>query len=413
MKIAIIGSGISGMVAAYLLCKDHDIVLFEQNAYIGGHTHTIDVQRGEKIFSVNTGFIVFNRVTYPNFCTIMDRLGVEAQRTRMTFSVKCERTGLEYSPHSLNTFFAQRRNLLSPSYYRMIYDIFRLRREMNSLMEGKDEIEIGQYLTQQGYSRRFKEHFIVPLGSSLWSADPHRFQEFPLRTFVRFFKNHGFLNIVNPFDWLVIKGGSKRYVGKLTASYADKIRLNCPVKRIARKDDCVELTLPAGKTERFDHVMLATHSDQALALLSDPSPAEKEILSAIPYQENLAVLHTDTSMLPTLRSLWSGWNYIIMNKDTNRATLTYDMNILQSLDSPEEFCVTLNRPADIDSGKTIGTYLYHHPVFTKKAPETQMRQEEISGINRTHYCGAYWGNGFHEDGVNSALAACKYFGKGL
>jgi predicted NAD/FAD-binding protein len=413
MKIAIIGSGISGMVVAWLLCNDHDIALFEQNDYIGGHTHTVDVQRGDKTFSVDTGFIVFNRVTYPNFCTVLDRLGVDVQRTRMTFSVKCEQTGLEYSPHSLNTFFAQRRNLISPTFYRMIYDIFRFRREFNSLLEGKDEIEIAHYLNRKGYSQRFHQHFIVPLGSSLWSADPHRFREFPLRTFVRFFKNHGILNIINPFEWLVIKGGSRRYIEKLTATYSDKVRLNCPVKRIARRDDCVELTLLSGKTERFDHVVLATHSDQALPLLSDASQAEKEILGAIPYQENLAVLHTDTSMLPHRQSIWSGWNYLIVNEDTGRATITYDMNVLQGIDSPEEFCVTLNRLADIHPDRVIGQYLYHHPVFTKKAPEVQTRQTEISGVNRTHYCGAYWGYGFHEDGVKSALAACKYFGKDL
>jgi predicted NAD/FAD-binding protein len=413
MKIAIIGSGISGMTAAYLLHGEHDIRVYEAGDYIGGHTHTIDVEENGEHYAVDTGFIVFNRSTYPNFCKMLDRLGVESQPTEMTFSVKDEHTGLEYSPHSLNTFFAQRRNLLSPGFYRMIYDIFRLRRELNNVLDGKDEIEIGQYLEREGYSRRFKEHFIVPLGSSLWSADPQRFHEFPLRTFIRFFKNHGFLNIINPFKWLVIKGGSRNYIGKLTATYSDKIRLNCPVNKITRKHDCVELTLSAGETERFDHVVLATHSDQALSLLSDASEKEKEILSAIPYQENLAVLHTDTSMLPQRKNIWSGWNYIILNEDTGRATITYDMSILQSIESPEEFCVTLNRPSDIHPGKVIGQYLYHHPVFTKKAPDAQMRQEEISGINRTHYCGAYWGNGFHEDGVNSALKACAYFGKGL
>lgn len=413
MKIAIVGSGISGMVAAYLLCRDYDIALFEQNDYIGGHTNTVDVQSGDKTFPIDTGFIVFNRVTYPNFCTILDRLGIETQQTRMTFSVTCEKTGLEYSPHSLNTFFAQRRNLLSPAFYRMIYEIFRFRRELNSLSEGNDAMEIGRYLEQQGYSRRFDQHFIVPLGSSLWSTDPHRFREFPLRTFVRFFQNHGFLNIINPFDWLVIKGGSRRYTEKLTAGYSDKIRLNCPVKKITRKDNRVELTLSTGKTEQFDHVVLATHSDQALALLSEPTQSEKEILGAIPYQENLAVLHTDTSLMPRRRSIWSGWNYHISDEDTGRATITYNMNILQSLDAQEEFCVTLNRPEDIHPDRMIGRYLYHHPVFTKKAPQVQMRKTEISGMNRTHYCGAYWGNGFHEDGVKSALSACLFFGKGL
>lgn len=412
MKIAIVGSGIAGMTAAHLLLGDHDIEVFEANDYVGGHTHTIDVRRENEDYAVDTGFIVFNRVTYPNFCRIMDRLGVDSQPTEMTFSVKCERTGLEYSPHTLNTFFIQRKNILSRTFYRMIFDIFRFRRQINSLSAGDQEIEIGRYLKEQGYSERFLRHFIIPLGSSLWSADPVRFKEFPLRTFARFFKNHGFLEIRNPFQWLVIKGGSNRYAEKLTAPYSDRIRLNCAVQSVIRSKEYVELEF-CGQTKRFDHVVIATHSDQALAMLSDPSPSEREILGAIPYQENLTILHTDISVLPFHRKIWSSWNYLIPKTDTHSAVLTYDMNILQSIQSTDEFCVTLNRPDDIDADKTIGRFVYHHPVFDRNAPAAQKRHEEISGVNRTHYCGAYWGYGFHEDGVNSALAACKYFGKGL
>jgi len=412
MKIAIIGSGISGMTAAYLLHGEHDIAVFEAGDYIGGHTHTIDLRRNSRHYAVDTGFIVFNRRTYPNFCKIMDRLGVKSQPTKMTFSVKCERTGLEYSPHTLNTFFAQRKNLLSPSFYRMIRDILRFRKEINRLSEGEEEVAIGRYLKDQEYSEGFIEHFIVPLGSSLWSADPAGFREFPLRTFVRFFKNHGFVDIRNPFQWLVISGGSRTYVEKLTAPFSTRIRLNCKVESVSRNREYVELRFH-GETKRFDHVVMAAHSDQSLAMLSDPSPAEREILKTIPYQENLTMLHTDTSLLPIHRHIWSSWNYLIPKKDSGRAALTYDMNILQSIQSPDEFCVTLNRPDDIDANKEIGRFLYHHPVFTKDAPAAQRRHREISGKNRTHYCGAYWGYGFHEDGVNSALAACAYFGKGL
>lgn len=411
MKIAIIGSGISGLTAAYLLHSDHDIEVFEAGDYIGGHTHTIDVHMNGRDYAVDTGFIVFNRVTYPNFCKMMDRIGVDSQPTEMTFSVKCERTGLEYSPHTLNAFFIQRKNILSPSFFRMILDIIRFRKEISRISEDKEEVEIGRYLKDQGYSEGFIRHFIVPLGSSLWSADPVRFQDFPLRTFVRFFKNHGFLALRNPFQWLAIRGGSRRYVEKLTAPFIDRIRLNCAIESVIRSQDHVELTFH-GKTKRFDHVVMAAHSDQALAMLNDPSPREKEILKAIPYQENLTILHTDTSLLPLHREIWSSWNYLIPLKDTGRAALTYDMNILQSIQSPEEFCVTLNRPEDIDADKEIGRFLYHHPVFTRDAPAAQKRHREISGVNRTHYCGAYWGYGFHEDGVNSALAACAYFGKG-
>jgi predicted NAD/FAD-binding protein len=412
MKIAIIGAGISGMTAAYLLHGDHEIEVFEAGDYIGGHTHTIDVKRNTESYTVDTGFIVFNRVTYPNFCTMMDRLGVESQPTEMTFSVKCKSTGLEYSPHTLNNFFIQRKNLLSPAFYRMILDIFRFRRDINRLGEGDEELEIGNYLKDHDYSEGFIRHFIIPLGSSLWSADPVRFQEFPLRTFVRFFKNHGFLEIRNPFQWLVIRGGSQKYVEKLTGPYSDRIRLNCTVESISRGREYTELRFQ-GNTKRFDHVVIATHSDQALAMLSDPSPAEREILETFPYQENLAVLHRDISLLPLNRQIWSSWNYLIPENDAGCAAITYDMNILQSIQSPEEFCVTLNRPDDIDADKEIGRFVYHHPVFTGDAPAAQQRHGEISGVNRTHYCGAYWGYGFHEDGVNSALAACSYFGKGL
>jgi predicted NAD/FAD-binding protein len=412
MKIAIIGTGISGMVAAYLLNGDHEIEVFEANDYIGGHTHTIDVRRDNMNYAVDTGFIVFNRVTYPNFCKIMDRLGVDSQPTEMTFSVKCERTGLEYSPHSLNTWFIQKKNVFSGSFYRMIFDILRFRKEIDRLSAGDEEIEIGRYLKQKDYSARFIQHFVIPLGSSLWSADPVRFQEFPLRTFARFFKNHGFLEIRNPFQWLVIKGGSQRYVEKLTAGYRDRIRLNCAVRTVRRCKEYVELEFN-GRKKCFDHVVIASHSDQALAMLSDPSPAEREILGAIPYQKNLTILHTDTSLLPAHRRIWSSWNYLIPKTETGCAVLTYDMNILQSIRSSDEFCVTLNRADDIDQNKWVGQFDYHHPVFDKNAPEAQKRYEEISGVNRTHYCGAYWGYGFHEDGVNSALAAYKFFGKGI
>jgi predicted NAD/FAD-binding protein len=243
--------------------------------------------------------------------------------------------------------------------------------------------------------------------------DPKQIDDFPLATFVRFFDNHGFLNIKNPFEWKVIKGGSARYVDKLLEILHGKIRLSTPVRTVTRHPDKVEVGLDAGKTEYFDHVVLAIHSDQALAMLSDPIPAEREILSAIPYQDNLTILHTDVSILPVRQRIWSSWNYFIPKKERKRPVITYDMNILQSLHAPEEFCVTLNLPGDIAPDRIIGTYNYQHPVYSTAAPEAQRRHGEISGINRTHYAGAYWGYGFHEDGVNGALAACAYFGKSL
>ena len=414
MNIAIIGGGIAGMVAAYLLNEDHDITLFEANDYIGGHTHTVEVKQGGQGYSVDTGFIVFNDVTYPNFLTLIKRLGVAYQSSTMTFSVKCERTGLEYSPHSLGTFFAQGRNLFSVRFYRMIVDIIRFRREFDSLLAGSpDGRELVPFLVSRGYSQAFIDYFIIPLGSSLWSADPKMVRSFPLSMFVQFFKNHGFLETVHPIEWRVITGGSRQYVEKLTAPYAERIRLATPVRMIRRYPDRVELQLLEGKTERFDHVVIAVHSDQALAMIEDPSQAEEEILGSFPYQENLAVLHTDTRLLPRRRRIWSSWNYLIPREEQGRSSVTYDMNILQSIRAPVEFCVTLNREKALDKSKVLGQFIYHHPQYTPKAPVAQRRHAEISGVNRTHYCGAYWGYGFHEDGVNSALAACRFFGKRL
>jgi predicted NAD/FAD-binding protein len=414
MRIAIIGGGISGMVSAFLLNQDHTIVLYEADHYIGGHTHTIDVRAGSKTYAVDTGFIVFNEVTYPNFLRLLRRLGVEYQASTMTFSVKSERDGVEYGAHNLNTLFAQRKNLLDPSFYRMIREIFRFRREFGRLLKEERQAEsLVSYLISRGYSRRFIDYFIIPLGSSLWSTDPKRIHDFPLATFVRFFDNHGFLRIKNPFEWKVIKGGSARYVEKLVEPFQDKVRTGAPVRAVTRHPDKVLVQLDHGVVEPFDHVVLAVHSDQALALLSDPTTAEREILGAIPYQENLTMLHTDTRILPERRRIWSSWNYFIPKEERTKPVITYDMNILQTLQAPEEFCVTLNRPEGIASDRIIGTYNYHHPVYTTAAPDAQKRHGEISGVNRTHYAGAYWGYGFHEDGVNGALAACSFFGKSL
>jgi predicted NAD/FAD-binding protein len=414
MKIAIIGGGISGLVCAFLLNEEHEIVLFEANDYIGGHTHTIEVHSDTGRYQVDTGFIVFNEETYPNFLKLLRRLEVVYQPSVMTFSVKSESDGIEYSPHNLNSFFIQRRNLLDPSFYRMIREIFRFRREFATLLqkEGQDE-GLVPFLRSHGYSRRFVDYFIVPLGSSLWSADPKRIDDFPLSTFVRFFENHGFLQIKHPFEWKVIRGGSSRYVEKLIAPFSGKIRLRSPVRSVARHQNGVYLHLDSGRVEHFDHVILAVHSDQALAMLSDPTPAERDILGAIPYQENLTMLHTDTRILPCRRRIWSSWNYCIPRQEQRRAVITYDMNILQNLRAPEEFCVTLNRPDAVAPEKRIGVYNYHHPVYTLDSPAAQKRHGDISGHNRTHYAGAYWGYGFHEDGVNSALAACAFFGKSL
>jgi predicted NAD/FAD-binding protein len=414
MRIAVIGSGISGMVAAYLLCQEHDVVVFEANDYIGGHTNTIDVGRNGVNYRVDTGFIVFNKENYPNFVKLMERLGITYQPSTMSFSVQCERTGLEYCPSTLNSLFAQRRNLLRPSFYRMLFEVFRFRREAQEILRSQDYVTtLGGYLGKKRYSQSFINHFIIPMGAAIWSADPKRFKEFPAHSFVQFFNNHGFLNVKDQPQWQVIRGGSQRYVESLTRPYREKVRLNCPIKSVKRHPGYVELTPQNSEVERFDQVVIAVHSDQALAMLADPSQAERDILAVIPYQENLTILHTDSTLLPRKRAAWASWNYHIPREELARVALTYYMNMLQSISSPIDFCVTLNRPEIIKKAKIIKELIYHHPVYTSQVPLAQKRRNEINGVNRTYFCGAYWGYGFHEDGVNSALAVCEHFGKTL
>lgn len=418
MKIAIVGTGISGMVAAYLLHQDHEITVFEAGDYVGGHTNTVEVEMEGRIYAVDTGFIVFNDWTYPNFIALLNKLGVESQLSEMSFSVKCERTGLEYNGTNLNTLFAQRRNLLRPSFYRMIRDILRFNREsLNLLTQPEPGPSLGAYLETHRYSKEFIDHYIVPMGAAIWSASHETMWGFPARYLVQFFKNHGMLSVDERPTWRVIKGGSQRYVEKLVRPFRDRISLNSPVESISRYPDFVEVRVyedrKTHQAQRFDGVVLACHSDQALAMLADPSPREKEILGAIRYQENEAVLHTDISLLPRRRLAWAAWNYHLLPIQPDRAVVTYHMNRLQRLTAPHEFCVTLNHTEAIDPAKILRRIVYHHPVYSHEAVAAQQRHGEISGTNRTYYCGAYWGFGFHEDGVKSALAACRPFGKGL
>ena len=418
MRIAIVGTGISGMLAAYLLHRDHEITVFEAADYIGGHTNTIQVQFDGQTYAVDTGFVVFNDWTYPNFIQLLTQLGVESQASDMSFSVTCERTGLEYNGTSLNTLFAQRRNLFRPSFYRMIRDILRFNRESLSLLDQPEPgPSLGLYLEAQHYSREFIDHYIVPMGAAIWSASHETMWKFPARYLVQFFKNHGMLSVNERPTWRVIQGGSQRYAEKLIAPFRNRIHLNSPVESIGRFPDYVEIRSKMDRREycalRFDHVIIAAHSDQALSMLADPSPTEKEVLGAIHYQENEAVLHTDTSLLPKRTLAWAAWNYHLLVAHPDRAVLTYHMNTLQSLSAPCQFCVTLNHTEAINPATILRRITYHHPVYSPEAVAAQKRHGEINAINRTSYCGAYWGYGFHEDGVKSALTVCKHFGKGL
>lgn len=413
MRIAVIGTGISGMVAAHLLSRRHDVVVYEAREYIGGHTHTIDVDVEGTSYAVDTGFIVFNDVNYPNLLRLFRQLGVAWQDSRMGFSVRCEKTGLEYRPSTFDTLFAQRRNLLRPRFWRMVREIVRFRRESPALLATSEDPTLAEYLDRQGYSRFFREYFLVPMGAAIWSAEPTAFADFPARRFIEFFTNHGLLKSKGQPQWRVVRGGSREYVAPLTRPYRDSIRLSCPVRQVRRLSEGVEVRAGDGSTETFDQVVLATHSDQALAMVAEPTDAEREILGAIPYQENVTVLHTDESLLPRLRKVWASWNYHILADARGGVAVTYDMNLLQGLSAPVEFCVSLNREADIAPDRVLHRLIYAHPVFTRAGMAAQARHGEISGANRIHYCGAYWGNGFHEDGVNSALAVGRQFGEEL
>jgi predicted NAD/FAD-binding protein len=409
MKIAIVGAGISGNVAAYNLCREHEITVFEAAGHVGGHTETHELTQAGRHYAVDTGFIVFNDWTYPQFAALLKELGVAVQDSRMSFSVRDESSGLEYNGTSLNALFAQRVNLLRPTFLRMVRDILRFNREAPALIESLEEIGLGDYLVRGAYGRPFIDHYIVPMGAAIWSTDPDAMLHFPARFFVRFLRNHGMLSLNERPVWRVIRGGSARYVDDLTAPFRDRIRLNTPVEWIRRQAGSVVVKARAAAAERFDALFLACHSDQSLRLLADPSPQEREVLGAIPYQMNEAVLHTDTRLLPRSRRAWAAWNYHRLEDPRARVALTYNMNILQGLDAPVPFLVTLNRSDAIDPTKVIKRLVYHHPLFTPAGVAAQARYPEINRGLNTYYCGAYWRNGFHEDGVVSALEALRYF----
>ncbi len=413
MRIAVVGTGISGLASAWLLRDLAQVTLYEANDYVGGHTHTVDVTVPSGTWAVDTGFIVFNRKTYPNLIQLFNRLGLAWQESDMSFSVHCEKTGLEYCPSRLDTLFAQRRNLFRPRFWRMIRDILRFRREMGRLLDGGDEsVTLMEYLRQGRYSRMFIEKFLIPMGSAIWSADPRQFESFPAVQFIRFFANHLFLERHQP-QWRTLRGGSRRYVEKMLDTLGDRVRLNSPVRRAGRRAGRWEVETDSGPAETYDEVIIAAHSDQALNLLEDPTVAQREILSAIAYQPNDVVLHTDRSLLPELRKVWASWNYRIPTRSTDRVCTSYYMNRLQALEAPEDFCVTLNMSDRIDAGRILGRFGYSHPAFNEAASRAQLRREEISGVDGLHFCGAYWGYGFHEDGLNSALAVASHFGAGL
>jgi len=409
LKIAIIGSGIAGNTLAYHLYKEHDITLFEAESHIGGHTHTHQINYEGKDYSVDTGFIVFNDRTYPNFIHLLEKLGVAWQDSAMSFSVRCEKTNLEYNGTSLNSLFAQRRNLFKPSFHRMIRDILRFNKSALELLDDGTELTLGDYLREGKYSQPFIDHYIIPMGAAIWSTEAAQMLAFPARFFVRFFHHHGMLTVNDRPQWRTITGGSASYVKALTQHFKDKIKLNSPIESVVRDKTHVTITPKNASAENFDYVFFACHSDQALNMLQDKTPQETEILSAIPYQENTVYLHHDATLMPRKKLAWAAWNYHVLPKQSNRVAVTYNMNILQNLQSVEPLLVTLNHTENINPKKIIKKLSYMHPVYTVSGAAAQARHAEISGKNRTGFAGAYWRNGFHEDGVMSALAALSHF----
>ncbi|MFH1600178.1 MAG: FAD-dependent oxidoreductase [Pseudomonadota bacterium] len=410
MKIAVVGSGIAGLGAAWLLSRQHEVVLFERESRLGGHTHTHQVEQGGRAYRVDTGFIVFNPGNYPLLTKLFDELGVPSQPTTMSFSVHDDGNGLEYNATDLNGLFCQRRNLVSPRFWRMVREITRFYRDAPALLADPGPgPTLGSYLRERGYSELFVRDHLVPMASALWSSPSETILDFPAKYLVRFMDNHHMLQVRDRPMWRVVCGGSSRYIEAMQKTWNVQVRLSSPVREVRRDDAGVEIATDRG-SERFDQVVMACHSDQALALLADPSQAEREVLGAMHYQTNETVLHTDASLLPRRRKAWAAWNAYVPKAPGAPCTVSYCMNHLQSLDSPEPFVVTLGRGQAIDPGKVLARMQYQHPVYTHASVAAQGRRGEINGGNRTWFAGAYWGFGFHEDGLRSGVEVARALG---
>ena len=407
-KIAIIGGGISGMTSALLLCSRHDVTLFDANDYLGGHTHTHSLEADGQRWLVDSGFIVFNDKTYPNFRRLLEILEVSARPTTMSFSVKCESDDLEYNGTSINALFAQRRNLLRPKFWRMIKGILAFNEECKRLLkfDANDET-LGEFLERLKFPKELSTYYIKPMAAAVWSCGTARVDEMPIHFLARFFENHGFLNIDDRPQWFTVTGGSQAYAQKIAARLGSSLRLATPVAKVTRSTTGVFVETKDGLTAKFDEVVFACHSDEALSILADASTAEISILSDIPYGSNKVVVHSDVRLMPKRKLAWAAWNYNLFDHMTSEVAVTYNMNILQGLACETQFLVSLNCERHIDPSKIIKRINYSHPVYTTRTVSAQARHHEISGVNRTHYCGAYWGNGFHEDGVVSAIRVAK------
>lgn len=411
MNIAIIGGGIAGLTCAWRLAGHHQVTLFEAAPSLGGHTATVDVATPQGNYAIDTGFIVYNDRTYPRFMGLLSELGIRGQKTQMSFSVHNPRSGLEYNGHTFSSLFAQRRNLVNPVFWGLLKEIVRFnRRAKSALAEEVDpQATLQTFLEQHQFSAFFARHYILPMGAAIWSSSLQEMRRFPLGLFLRFFENHGLLDITQRPQWYVVPGGSREYIRAMLSQLGDRlsVQLNSPVQRVIRSHDGVNIQLEHS-SQAFDQVIFACHSSQALAMIDKPTQAEREVLGDIGWQRNEVVLHGDRRWLPLRERAWASWNYRLSAQDMASACVTYNMNILQGL--PKEaplFCVTLNPETPVDERYVWQRFVYDHPLFNPKSWRAQARRGEINGQQRSWFCGAYWYNGFHEDGVHSALDVVK------
>lgn len=405
-----IGSGISGLTCAYHLSGVHDVTLFEKDDRIGGHTNTVEVAHEGRVFRVDTGFIVFNQRNYPNFCRLLERLGVASRPTTMSFSVRDDRDGFEYGGDSVVGLIGRWSNLVRPRWWGVMRGVARLGSVGQALLrECGQEATIGDLCNSGRFSSAFLDGYLIPMAAAIWSAPRELLMRFPAKFFLRFFDNHGMLDLRRRPEWRTVVGGSRTYIDAMLRAIGPSVRVNRPVLSITREEGGV-LVRTAGTESRFDHVILAAHADESLKLLAEPTSAEREVLSELPYQSNDVVLHTDARLLPRRRRCWAAWNYRVSSDPARPAVVTYNMTMLQGLATRTPLCVTLNAAERIDPARVIRRFSYAHPIYTLAGDRARARWSEISGVDRTHFCGAYWGNGFHEDGVVSALRVCAMLG---
>lgn len=415
-RVAVIGSGISGLAAAYYLSRKHDVFLFEREERLGGHTHTVTVDSSAGPLPIDTGFIVHNDLTYPNLIRLFAELDIPRMNSDMSFAVSCRKTGYEYSSRGLRGFFAQKRNLLSPRPWKLFAEIRRFNREAPRVLERTDleHLKLGEFLDLGGYSAEFRELYLLPMASAVWSCAHHAAAEFPAATLIRFFDNHRFLTVNGQAQWKTIPGGCSRYIEPITRPLKDRIFTGVNLQSVSRDTAGVTLRFAGGRPEmRFDQAVFATHGDQVLPLLPDASDREREILGGFQTSRNEVTLHTDETLLPRRSAARASWNYLLYLDGRNGdgpTTMTYHMNRLQSLRVPENYCVTLNARSRIRPETILRNFIYNHPLYTRQAIASQKRWAEVSGRNRMHFCGAYWMYGFHEDGVNSALRVARALG---